>query len=270
MCAEVFKQYKRRFEEYANRKEQLEKTASGKRQRENSQPSGDAGDGNKTKKSRKSSKRRRRERKRKRKRNPQSSESAEEGIIPVDFTNQDESDTNESGSLSPAYSPTSPLYSSTGSDTDSRADISSPNYSVSDSEYQRNTPRRHKRFRHRMSHTNPSSQESGQDGSDSDEDLPPAHFSDACGEDKTNVSCNNPTHLTKRTNTNISPAEVAAIKPKARRPIRIEEPIRRGAFYYELFTDVLDLPKGLWCPATTKRRPVGRSYTLNKNKFKCG
>ena len=61
MCAEVFKQYKRRFEEYANRKAQLEKTASGKRQRENIQPSGDAKNGNKTKKSRKSSKRCRRE-----------------------------------------------------------------------------------------------------------------------------------------------------------------------------------------------------------------
>ena len=34
---------------------------------------------------------------------------------------------------------------------------------------------------------------------------------------------------------------------------------RRGAFYQELYTDVLDLPNELWCPASVLPRPIART-----------
>ncbi len=60
----------------------------------------------------------------------------------------------------------------------------------------------------------------------------------------------------------ISPTEVAETKPIPPKPRKI----RKGAFYTELFTDVLGLPHELWCPATSVSRPVARSIVNNKKK----
>ena len=199
----------------------------------------------KRKKPRKSQKRR----KRTRKRDPRDSQSeddqlnleydGEEKTIPVDYNNKDE---NRSESSSPAYSPTSPIYSRTGSDTDSRGSYTSPSDPNTAS---RSRSTRHRRSRHSVQHTDPSPQETNSGESDSEQDLSPGRPSDKDSSDEPQVSCNDPTHHVRRTNTIITPAEVAANKPKALESIRTDKPIRRGAFYYELFTDVLDLPKGL-------------------------
>ena len=89
---------------------------------------------------------------------------------------------------------------------------------------------RRKRSRRTAKHTDPSPQETNSDVSDRDGDIPPDRLSDEDNQDGPQVSCDDPTHLTKRTNTNITPAEVAANKPEARKTIRTEKPIRRGHF----------------------------------------
>ena len=66
----------------------------------------------------------------------------------------------------------------------------------------------------------------------------------------------------RRTNILITHAEESAKRPRKSKKCEFDEPIRRGAlddFDYHIFTDILDLPNGLWCPATNHPRPVGHT-----------
>ena len=56
--------------------------------------------------------------------------------------------------------------------------------------------------------------------------------------------------------------------PKPNVPSEYEQRVRRrGAFYQELVTDILDLPHELWCPASRVAEPIARTY-VNKAKTK--
>ena len=71
----------------------------------------------------------------------------------------------------------------------------------------------------------------------------------------------------RRTNILSTHAEEPAKRPRKSKECEFDEPIRRGAldyFDYHIFTDILDLPNGLWCPATNHPRPVGHTRLLNK------
>ena len=235
MCEEVRDQYSKRASEYSRRGgvlrlEQIQKARNNKRKdkrkrKENKVPA-DVTPNKQKKKKRMSQK----QRKRKHKSQSESegetlnltydSNDGKEGSIPIDFEKEG------SGSSSPSYSPTSPHYSPSGSDTDSRASNTSPE----DTSLESNPVRRqNKRSRHRTRHTDPSPQEANSADSESD-DVPPDYLPEENNQEDPQVSCNNQTHLTRRSNTNITPAEVAAYKPKDREPIRTDKPIRRGHF----------------------------------------
>ena len=53
--------------------------------------------------------------------------------------------------------------------------------------------------------------------------------------------------------THLSPETVAE---QRHRP----QPLKKDKAYYDLFTGVLDLPSETWCPCTTQRNPVARTY----------
>ena len=73
-------------------------------------------------------------------------------------------------------------------------------------------------------------------------------------------NCN--TCQTTRSNTVISPAAVAA--HKATPKIKIER-IRWGAIKDHL-DDMRSIPDGLWCPATSRSRPIGMTMSINKQR----
>ena len=57
-------------------------------------------------------------------------------------------------------------------------------------------------------------------------------------------------------NTHLSPETVAEQRYQRQRPA----PLKKDKAYYDLFTGVLDLPSEAWCPCTTQRDPVARTY----------
>ena len=87
--------------------------------------------------------------------------------------------------------------------------------------------------------------------------------SDDSGDEVSTGTCNMSTSMrvTQRTNTHISPEQVAAHV----NPIKIERPVRRGAVL-DLLSGIMEIPDGLWCPATARVRPVGISYPNRKQK----
>ena len=62
-----------------------------------------------------------------------------------------------------------------------------------------------------------------------------------------------------RSNVHITPAEVATHVYKG---IKIERMHRRAI--QEELRDIGNIPVGLWCPATSRKKPVGLTYVLNK------
>ena len=129
---------------------------------------------------------------------------------------------------SPQYNPTSPLC---GSQSD-RSE-----YEVSDAQHER---------------------------SDSDEDC---QYSD----DSKEVTCNAHARTYATSNASAPPLErherLEWPTAKKRRHVYAARVRRRKAFYQELFTDVLDLPDELWCPASLRARPIARAY-VSKSKRK--
>ena len=89
-------------------------------------------------------------------------------------------------------------------------------------------------------------------------DSPDATESDSDSQDtlceKVTTNC----CTTTRSNTNITPAVVAS--QSARPKIKIER-IRWGALKDEL-EDVKSIPEGLWCPATSKSKPLGMNIAV--------
>ncbi len=85
--------------------------------------------------------------------------------------------------------------------------------------------------------------------------------SDADNEEEVSSStcCNTHACYSARTNTKITPEQVA--EHVTRKPICITRP-RRGAIL-DMIDDILEIPDGLWCPATSKSRPIGTSHMSN-------
>ena len=133
----------------------------------------------------------------------------------------DDTDNPTEPTSSPAYQPTSPIKDDGVRDyTDASADANTDAQSSTDSD-----------------------SDSGEDGSVS-----------------RGTCCNVHIHSNTRTNTNITPEQVA----EKVAPIRIERPVRRGTIL-DMLSSIMEIPDGLWCPATAVNRPVGVSYPIKHN-----
>ena len=89
-------------------------------------------------------------------------------------------------------------------------------------------------------------------------DNPDATESDSDSQDTLREKVTTNCCTTTRSNTNIPPAVVAS--QSARPKIKIER-IRWGALKDEL-EDVKSIPEGLWCPATSKSKPLGMNIAV--------
>jgi len=152
-------------------------------------------------------------------------------------------DDDTDGSLSPQYRPSTPTAETEadeGTTNATHATTKSP-------QYEPTSP---------YSGHEPATGESATDTDASSTD------SDDSGDEVSPGTCMNSVHDNTRTNTHISPEQVAKHSVN---PIKIERPVRRGAII-DLLSGVMEIPDGLWCPATSRIRPVGVSYPNRKQK----
>ena len=95
-------------------------------------------------------------------------------------------------------------------------------------------------------------------GTSSDPDNDDTYTVTSSSDSETEVNNHGECNCTHTRSTQLPPELVAEKQPERRT-------IKKDKAYYDLFAEILDLPLGTWCPATTKENPVARTYvSVNK------